>query len=249
MRDSERLDTLIKLISERDFHDQKELQSAMSQRGYLVTQSSISRDLKALKATKQRVPGGRSKYVILEQEKQYIRIRKEQTTAADRHWYVQYTRMFHEKKVAEYLTAKGIECWLPTQKVKKKWSDRVKIADVLVITKTVFVHCTDAQRKKDTFAPASLAYMIDRTSHEPAIIPDNQMETFQRLLAQSDVPVEFTEDLLQPGTEVEVMAGAFAGMNAELLQIKNKDRVIIRIDCLGTAVLEIPLEHLKAKQK
>ena len=247
MRDSERLNTIIQLININKFHDQKELKEALFQKGFDVTQATISRDLKALKIVKQQQKGAKSYYVIPE-ETRYKRIRKEHNEAEEMHWYVLYTRMFHEKKVAQRLTEKGIECWVPTQVVRKKWSDRIKIQEKLVISKIVFVHCTEQQRKTETFVPSTLAYLMDRERGEPAIVPDNQIETFQKVLAQDEVLVEFTEELLQPGQEVYVVQGVFAGMTAELQSVKNKNKVIVRINCLGTITLEIPLEYLQPKK-
>lgn len=41
-------------------------------------------------------------------------------------WRVIYTKSRQEKKVAAYLTEKGIKNYLPTIKTLKQWSDRKK---------------------------------------------------------------------------------------------------------------------------
>jgi len=44
-------------------------------------------------------------------------------------WYALYTRPCHEKQVLEDLTKRGIEAFLPTYKVRRRWSDRYKVVE------------------------------------------------------------------------------------------------------------------------
>ena len=49
-------------------------------------------------------------------------------------WYVGYTRSCQEKSVAKSLAALDVEYYLPIQKVRRKWSDRIKIIDGIRLT-------------------------------------------------------------------------------------------------------------------
>ena len=62
------------------------------------------------------------------------------------HWYAMYVMMHHEKRVAERLKAKQIECFVPIQEVVKQWSDRKKKVKQVVITRMVFVRTNEKQR-------------------------------------------------------------------------------------------------------
>ncbi|HEV3249719.1 MAG TPA: transcription termination/antitermination NusG family protein, partial [Puia sp.] len=44
-------------------------------------------------------------------------------------WWVVYTKPRWEKKVNQFLTEKGMESYCPLNKVRKKWSDRVKTVE------------------------------------------------------------------------------------------------------------------------
>ena len=44
-------------------------------------------------------------------------------------WFVAYVRSCQERRVADLLAAQGIETYVPVQKERHKWSDRVKIVD------------------------------------------------------------------------------------------------------------------------
>ena len=52
-----------------------------------------------------------------------------QASADGRAWLVIYTKPRWEKKLADQLTAKGFTVYCPTQRVKRRWSDRTKWID------------------------------------------------------------------------------------------------------------------------
>lgn len=158
-------------------------------------------------------------------------------------WYILCTRLYHEKKVAEKLTSLGFDVYLPTQRVRKKWSDRIKTVDQIVITRTVFVHCEDEDRKQ-TFVEPGLFYMMDRTTHKVAEVPDRQMNAFRSLLSQTEVQVDFIDHQLQPGEKVRISNDIFDDIEAEVTMVEGKEKVFVRIDLLGCAVLEVSTDDL-----
>ncbi len=246
MIDSTRLQVLRNLISNQRIVSQQQLIILLKDRGFDVTQSTLSRDLKAIHALKVQDDDGTKTYV-LQQTDRYLRIphsapmRKEEM-----HWYVMIVRALHEKKTAEILTARGIENWVPVQIVRRRWSDRIKIVETLVISKIVFIHCTETQRLKDSIIPdKTMSFLMDRMLHLPATIPDEQIQTFRMMIANSEQPVEFTEELLQPGQIVEIMCGKLIGQTAEICRVKGKSVVTLRLEGLGSAITQIPISDVK----
>lgn len=160
-------------------------------------------------------------------------------------WYVLLVKRFMEKRVAEKIAAQGIEVYLPSQRVEKKWSDRVKIQDQLVISGTIFVHCEDADRAK-TYVMGSIGlhYLADRITHKPLVIPDAQMKAFQTFLSQTSIPIEFSTEHFAPGMKVEIHNKLFAGDLAELVEFRGTKKVIVRLYQLGCAAMELPLDDL-----
>lgn len=245
MRNSERLEILKRIIRENEVSGQAELIGKMQEFGYQMTQSTLSRDLAAIKATKVKASSGKSKY-MLPVEKRYVRTATHKVTDDDvSHWFIMYTRRYHEKKVAEHLNSLGVEAWVPVQLVRRRWSDRMKTMEKLVITKVVFIHCSEKRRLADTFIPATMGYMTDYVTHSAAIIPDAQVELFKKMISQTDIPVEFTEEQLMPGTKVDIVSGAFVGMSAELFKVESVNKIFVRIGCLGCATVELPLNILR----
>lgn len=56
-----------------------------------------------------------------------------QSPVPRKQWLVAYVKSCMEKKTAERLTAMGIEHYLPVQTVERRWSDRVKRTEKLVL--------------------------------------------------------------------------------------------------------------------
>lgn len=191
MRDSERLSTLIRIISEQDIHDQQELHDAMLREGYDMTQSTISRDLKALKAKKIRSefqPSTARKIYFIPEETRYIRIRKQhQMQGEELHWYAMTTRKYREQQVADQLSVKGIECLVQN-----------------VIPKLVFIHCTAAQQQSETFVDGTTGYLINPENQMPVIIPNDEISTFRTLLSRNDIVIDFDEEVFDQDESMQI---------------------------------------------
>ena len=70
---------ILELIRKRDVETQEELSAYLEQEGFVVTQATVSRDIRELKLTTVPTTGGKQKYVILKQddghmEDKYIRV-------------------------------------------------------------------------------------------------------------------------------------------------------------------------------
>jgi len=63
-----------------------------------------------------------------------------------RKWLAIYSRPRWEKKVSQLLTEKGLESYCPVNKVRRKWSDRVKIVEEPLFKSYVFVRVKDEDR-------------------------------------------------------------------------------------------------------
>ena len=156
-----------------------------------------------------------------------------------RRWLVAYTRMHHEKKVQERLTALGIESFLPIHTEVRQWSDRKKKVDRVLISMMIFVH-VDAQEQRQVLElPAVMRYMVLRGEHTPSEIPASQMDRFRFMVEQSDMPVNFDTDSMQLGQEVRVIKGPLTGLTGKLVNIKGKSSIAIQIDRVGCATVEI----------
>lgn len=85
----ERQTKILKLISERIIETQDELASLLTEEGFVVTQATISRDIRDLKLTKITTSDGRQKYIVLQNKvtnlnEKYIHVLKDGFVGMDR---------------------------------------------------------------------------------------------------------------------------------------------------------------------
>lgn len=165
--------------------------------------------------------------------------------APQKQWLVAYVKSCMEKKTAERLTAMGIEHYLPVQTVERRWSDRVKRMEKLVLPLMIFVHVTPKERPLPLTLSAVSRYMVLRGQHTPAVIPDQQMERFRFMLDYSSEAVKFSASSLSPGDPIRVIKGPLTGLEGELVNLNGKHQVVIRIDLLGCAHVEIPVGYVE----
>ncbi len=156
-------------------------------------------------------------------------------------WLVAYVRLYHEKKTAERLTAMHIENFLPIQEEIRQWTYRKKKVERVVIPMMIFVHVDAAERSQVLTLSAISRYMVLRGEHTPAVIPDEQMERFKFMLDYSEEAVEMCAAPLEPGEWVRVIKGPLTGLEGELVDVDGKAKVVVRLDMLGCAGVDMPV--------
>ena len=159
------------------------------------------------------------------------------------HWYAISTKSRHEKKVFERLVSKKIEAFLPLQKKYRKWSDRYKLVDEPLFSCYVFVRIA----LKDRLEVLQTDGVVRLVSFNgiPATIPDYQFDAMKRALEEHPGDVEKI-DYLTPGQRVEVLQGALKGVQGTLIQVKNKHRLVLRIDSIMQAIsIDIDFRDVK----
>lgn len=108
-----------------------------------------------------------------------------------------------------------------------------------------FVHVTPKERPLPLTLSAVSRYMVLRGQHTPAVIPDQQMERFRFMLDYSPEAVSFSATSLAPGDPIRVIKGPLTGLEGELITLHGKHQVVIRIDLLGCAHVEIPVGYVE----
>ncbi|RYF22137.1 MAG: UpxY family transcription antiterminator [Flavobacteriales bacterium] len=148
-------------------------------------------------------------------------------------WYPVYTNSRAEKKAYQELQKKGIEAYLPLRKEVKQWSDRKKVVEEPLFKSYLFVHISNKEHAEVLMTPGINRFLY--FSGKIAVMPDKQMEDLKLLLASGE-DLELIDYDIQPGERVLVNAGPFKGMIAELVSIKNKKSLILKLENLGYAL-------------
>lgn len=149
-------------------------------------------------------------------------------------WYAIYTRANSEKKLLENLQERNIECYFPTKKVLKTWSDRKKWVDEPLFRCYLFVRVS----YKEFFTALNTAGVVCYVSFggKAQAIPDVQINNIRAFLAQSDHYITVSHERIQKGVNVEVQYGSLSGIKGEVINIFGQDRLLIRIDSMNCSI-------------
>lgn len=159
------------------------------------------------------------------------------------HWYAAYTNPRSEKQAYRLLREKGIETYLPLVKRLKQWSDRKKKVEEPLIRSYIFVKISE----KEYFDVLNTQHIVRFITFEgkAAPIPENQIDTLRKLLS-TDTEVDVIDTPLEAGDPVVVAKGPLLGLTGELLEYKQKKRVLVKLSHTGkTLVVSLPLGFLE----
>jgi transcriptional antiterminator RfaH len=148
-------------------------------------------------------------------------------------WYALYTRPRHEKQVFQELSNKGIEAFLPTYKVRRRWSDRYKIVEEPLFKNYLFVNVDFDSRYYDILRPYGAVGFI-MFDNKPAEIPQNEIDAIRRLV-ESELPYD-PHPYLKVGRKVRVRSGPLQGCEGVLTRKKGLARLVISVHLLQQSV-------------
>ncbi len=148
-------------------------------------------------------------------------------------WHAIYTRSRHESKVFSDLTASKIEAFLPTQMVRRKWSDRYRVIEEPLFKNYLFVNIKPEYRRT-CLRPYGVVGFVTFEA-EPAIIPREQIEAIQKLVT-SEIPHN-PYPYLKAGRRVRVKYGPLEGCEGILIRKKGICRLILSVHLLQRSVV------------
>jgi len=154
------------------------------------------------------------------------------TIDGDSAWCALYTRHQHEKTVAEMLSAKGLEVFLPLYDSLRAWKDRKKMISLPLFPCYVFVRGGVNHRLQVVSTPG--VHMILCNGDHVAIIPDDQIEAIRKTV-QGKLRVE-PHPFLKCGERVRVIRGSLEGVEGVLVRKKNFFRLILSVEMLAQSV-------------
>lgn len=146
-------------------------------------------------------------------------------------WYAIYTRANSEKKVAEKLAEKNIECYLPTRKVLRTWSDRKKWIDEPLFKCYLFVKVSYREFFQALNTPGVVCFVTFGGKAQP--IPEIQISNIRTFMTQMDHEVTLTYERIQKGVTVHVATGSLQGVSGEVISLFGQSRLLIRIDSMN----------------
>jgi len=146
-----------------------------------------------------------------------------------RKWLAIYSRPRWEKKVNQLLLEKGFESYCPLNKVRRKWSDRVKIVEEPLFKSYVFVKVSEEDRTAVRMTSGVINFVY--WEGKPAIIKEKEINAIKRFLNEYE-NVEVQPMNLQVHQRVKITTGPLMDEEGEVLSLRRKV-VKVAIDSLG----------------
>lgn len=163
-------------------------------------------------------------------------------------WYAVYTKSRAEKKVYAELVRKGIETYLPLIKVKRQWSDRMKIIEEPLLRGYVFVKVSRREYYDVLVTSGALYYIC--FDGKPTAIPDCQILNLKVFIDCSDSGIEVTSERIHKGDFIWVVCGPLKNLYGEVVEIRGKRRILLRLSSLGYCVhAEVGLNKIELIEK
>lgn len=179
------------------------------------------------------------------------RVRSERSSAAatlpvapcESNWFAVYTASRHEKRVAQHLTQREIEYYLPLYRSARKWSDGSKVTlELPLFPGYLFVHIKRSERVRVLNVPGALA-VVGGMGREPVPLPDGTIDALRaglHLRAAEPYP------LLTVGQRARIRSGALAGMEGVVVRRKNSFRVVLTLEHIMQSIaVEVAAEDLE----
>jgi transcription antitermination factor NusG len=150
-------------------------------------------------------------------------------------WYAVYTRPRWEKKIHVLFAAKGLESYCPLNKVRKKWSDRIKVIEEPLFKSYVFIKVSEEEKTKVRMTNGVINFVY--WAGKPAIIKEKEIETIKKFLNEYESVI--AEPLtLKSDMKVRIQRGAFMDKEAKVTRVmSNKVQVII--ESIGYSLIAV----------
>jgi transcription antitermination factor NusG len=144
-------------------------------------------------------------------------------------WLAVYTRSRWEKKVNQLLLEKGFESYCPLNKIRRKWSDRMKTVEEPLFKSYVFVKVTEEDRTAVRMTNGVINFVY--WNSKPAVIKEKEINAIKRFLNEYE-NVEVQPMELQAHQRVKITTGPLMDQEGEIVSV-NRKTVKVAIDSLG----------------
>jgi transcription antitermination factor NusG len=153
-------------------------------------------------------------------------------------WCALYTRHQHEKAIAQILSAKGLEVFLPLYNATHRWKDRTVHLSLPLFPCYLFLRGVKG-RKLDVVTTPGIVSILS-INGEPATIPESEIESVRKAIEWGN-RVE-PHPFLRSGDKVRVISGPLQGLEGILVRKKNLYRLVLSVEILErSAAVEVDI--------
>ncbi len=147
----------------------------------------------------------------------------------EQNWYAIYTKPRWEKKVSKLLTDRDIITYCPLNKVRRRWSDRIKTVWVPLLPSYLFVHISMKEMQKVRETPGVINFVY--IEGKPAIVRDFEVVRIRKFLNEFE-NVELVPFILRKDQRVMINQGLLVEEEGRIIDLKN-NKVEVAIESLN----------------
>ncbi len=145
-------------------------------------------------------------------------------------WFAIYTNFRREKLVDRMLTQKGIQAYLPLQKVTRRYSKKIRVQQIPLLNCYLFVKITRSQYIRVLETEHVLKFI--KIGKNMLCVTDEEIEIIKKVTGEG-LPLEIDPSSYVEGDVVEVISGNLVGLRGTLASIEGKKRFSIALNNLG----------------
>ena len=147
-------------------------------------------------------------------------------------WFALQVVPKHEKSVDNILEYRGYNHFLPTYRVRRRWSDRIRLVEQPLFPGYVF--CKSQSNLMEVIRASPGIIRIVAFGGKPHPVPDREIEALQQIVRGKREYSAFP--YLSTGQKVQVIAGPLTGIVGIITEFKNRDRLVISLDVIMKSV-------------
>lgn len=144
-------------------------------------------------------------------------------------WHVLYTRHQHEKVIAQMLSNKGFQVFLPLYLTVRRWGRRQKELSLPLFPGYLFIRGGLERQLMILTTPG--IHMILMNAGLAAVVPDAEVDSIRKAV-ESRHRLE-PHPFLKCGDRVRVRSGPLEGVEGVLIRKKNLFRLVLSVELLA----------------
>lgn len=176
-------------------------------------------------------------------------IKAEYENHLDKHearWFAVYTNYKREKRILKLLHSKGIEAYLPLQKVTRRYTRKVKNLELPLINCYLFVKIVKSQYVPVLETENVLKFI--KFSQNLISIPEREIQLMKRIIGEQ-MDFQFEQGVFIEGEDVEVIAGQLTGLEGKLVSRSGKQQFVVELTNMGyNFQMTIDINLLRSKK-
>jgi transcription antitermination factor NusG len=147
-------------------------------------------------------------------------------------WFAAYTFSCQERRVAQHLSSRDIEFFLPVYRTVSRWKNGLRVPiERPLFPSYVFVKIGRYDRVRVLELPG--VHSIVGAGREPTPLPNEEIEALRRGLHSLDAE---PHPLLKSGEKVFIRKGPLGGLTGIVDRQKNSNRVILTLDLIMKSI-------------